>query len=47
MIPIEKVKEIISRHEFLEKQHSGLAELTNVLKKDARDIGIIVNSMNQ
>ena len=33
--------------EFLEKQHSGLAELTNVLKKDARDIGIIVNSMNQ
>eukprot|EP00944_MAST-04C_sp_MAST-4C-sp1_P005081 g5081.t1 len=32
-------------YEFLEKQHSGLAELTNVLKKDARDIGIIINSL--
>ena len=34
-------------YEFLEKQHLGLAELTKVLKKDARDIGIIVNSINR
>ena len=45
--PVLNNMDMARLYEFLEKQHSGLAELTNVLKKDARDIGIIVNSMNQ
>jgi hypothetical protein len=43
--PVLNNMDMARLYEFLEKQHSGLAELTNVLKKDARDIGIIINSI--